>query len=1114
MPQSVFKCSSWLTAFLLRRGLQTPDQRALYEYHCSSDEYLELQYLLSSLGSFDTSVSDTGGCACLVLFCSEWYRRQYQADHGWSWEPIWQVVGYRLSAIDLSKAIPRGLEGYWKRPVHSYESERRNFLGSLFAEGGLPFQVLREEGSRFYTLFNRVLKQNDQWQLMGHSTLHQVEKLLETANLPQVFSSPPSVELIARMADQLLALVRDYSLEQANEPVAQLNARNPKWRELFPLPLDNETGSELLNGLLKTATSERKRHSRAAGAWACLHFWHEGQPDTLRVQVSLPSEVRFSLSATPSTTRFELALMEAGQVIAALGPGYAVVDGAVAIIKLRQREVMARRIDLASQLSLVAIAGGMVIGTIPIRGSIVALGEVPVGFEPADDRWQLCGQASFSTASEDLLVVLPPESTANEVDESEGETSISTMPSVCSSPAIRVQGKARLQVKCGDSDSYSIRTGRTVGAGLGLELDGVRLPWEARPALTFVGLPKAQWPGTTDELQVQGGQLYVGGKLLGSGVLQEMLGSQYVAVRNRSGDTLLRRKVGILPADFHIELRSGEGPGQGSILVHTQQPCLLQIADESIRVQQLKGDGHAELRLSCVGIPPISFHLTITPSLLADPIVLVLPFPSSGCLAFDASGQPLKRDICVDDLLGTRLYLFGRNGAPTKFGIELTLKGHAARNASYSWSYTAAERPLEISLYSIREQIVDLLSLHSDIDQVVELRVFGNRKDSIYRIRRYAAAMRLQSDTQTLIASQYQDGSSELPEPVLMLLHEPMRGAVSLTPRRSEGVPTGEFELPALIEKSGPWLVVPKSGSTVSFRPLFVAGGWEPSSQTDDAQSLQKAVLIFEHAAPVSSFTSVLNAMSINPMHSGWQFIRALFDSYGYLPLATFEVWKALMANTRALSMALFKFEMAPAFLGRIEAEFPVLWELMPVADIHKATRQFGSLLKSRGLADEVSQGLLSKMLSRLSEVFPAYGESVQRYLSDQAIGPDISVPRDVFRVIVHGWYLDLLRDRSDATWPEFGGSKLKRWALSQADNVISFTPEMDYRSAVVYLPVFAAAVASGKAFFTDVFEDSGEAVFFLRQVRDFDSNWFNSVYQYCLLNAVINSEEAAPINE
>ena len=62
---------------------------------------------------------------------------------------------------------------------------------------------------------------------------------------------------------------------------------------------------------------------------------------------------------------------------------------------------------------------------------------------------------------------------------------------------------------------------------------------------------------------MQGGQLYVGGKLLGSGALQEMLGTQYVAVRNRSGDTLLRRKVGILPADFRIELRSGGKPGAG-----------------------------------------------------------------------------------------------------------------------------------------------------------------------------------------------------------------------------------------------------------------------------------------------------------------------------------------------------------------------------------------------------------------------------------------------------------------------------------------------------------------------------------------------------------------------
>lgn len=71
MSQSVFKCSTWLTGFLQRRGVQQPDQRGLYEYHCSYEEYIELQQLLVQLGSFDVAGKDMAGCACFVLFCSE-----------------------------------------------------------------------------------------------------------------------------------------------------------------------------------------------------------------------------------------------------------------------------------------------------------------------------------------------------------------------------------------------------------------------------------------------------------------------------------------------------------------------------------------------------------------------------------------------------------------------------------------------------------------------------------------------------------------------------------------------------------------------------------------------------------------------------------------------------------------------------------------------------------------------------------------------------------------------------------------------------------------------------------------------------------------------------------
>lgn len=1111
MSQSKFKCSAWLGAFLQRRGIQAPDQRGLYEYHCSYGEYRDLQHLLRELGSFDVAVKDAAACACLVLFCSEWYRREYQRDHGWSWEPIWQALGFGLSPGDLGKTIPKGLGGYWKRPMHFYESERRDFLGSLFSEGGLPFQVLREGGSRFQTLFDRVLKQYDQWHQLGYSTFQQVEQQLEKVSLPQVFASRTSVELIAHMADQLVSLVRDYGLVQADEPVARLDAMNPKWRELFPLPLDNETGSELLNGLLKTATVESRRRRKEAGGWACRHFWYEAQPDALKVQVSMPAEVVFQLAMQPSTTRFELAIVEGGQAIAALGPGYAVVESGAARIRLRQREVMGQRGDCTSPLSLVAMAGGMVIASIPIEGSAVALGEVPVGFVPVNDRWQFCGQASFNTASEELLMVLPANSALSQIDES-GDARISEMTSVCSLRALKVQGKAQLQVDC--EELYRIRMGHAAGLGLGLDLTGIQIGWATKPALTFVGLPRVQWPDTAGELQKQGGDLYVGGKQPGSGVLQEMLGARYVSVRNRSGDTLLRRKVGILPADFRIELRSSDKPGQGSILVYTKQRCLLQVTNDDLQVQQVKRENHTELKLSSVGLPPIRLRLSVTPNLLADPVEIELPFPNSGCLAFDGGGKQLKRDICVDDLLGARVYLFGRAGAPTKFGLELTLKGNTARNACYRWSYTANEKPLEVSLFNIREQIVDLLSLQSGIDQIVELRVFGNGQDANFRIRKYSTEMLLERDRQVLRTANLQDGSTALPEPVLMLLHEPMRSAVSLRSRTSEGVPTGEFELPALVEKNGPWLVVPKSGASVSFRPLFIAGGWEPVSQSDEVQSLQKAVLTFDRASPLSSFNPVLDAMAINPMHSGWQFLRALYEGYGYLPLATFEVWKALVGHTRALAMALFKFEMEAKFLSRVEAEFPIFWEFLPVAEIHLAAKRFGALLKVRGVADEAIAALIGRMFSRLGETFPTYGESVQRYLSGNPVGPEINVPLAAFRRVLHGWYLELMRDRSEATWPEFGGKRLERWHSSQTDSVISFRLEMDYRNAVVYLPVFAAAVASGKARFSDVFEDSVEAIFFLRQVRDFDSKWFNTVYQYCLLNNVMGMHKAVPMNE
>lgn len=1095
---SLFRFSTWVTEFIKRRGLSVPDQRPLYEYQATTDEYQDLKGLISEVADANGFSRDSAACASFSLFCAEWYRREYLREDGWSWEGIWQSIGFQFSAQELAKIVTRGLDGYWKRPIRFYESERRNFLGSLFSEGGLPFLLLKDSDSRFQALFSRILKHYDQAKLLGLNTTQLIEQQIVKANLPQAFSEDTSVELIAAMADELVSLVHLYDLSSSSDPVMTLESRNPNWRQTFPIPLDDDTGSDLLNGLLKAASKEGVVRKTSNNGWRCEHFWIEEQLESLKAQVSMPAEVLFTLSCQAPTTRFDIAIAEGDRPIADLGAGYASIENNKAKVRLRKREVIFNRRNFDAELFLVAMAGGMIIASIRIENSSIAFGDVPVGFECTNERWMLCGQASFNAKSEDVIIVLPDEVNTDQLSEI-----ASFGPIICSKPSVRVCGKLEFNIEA--DETYRIRTGLVSASGMTLDLEGLALPYSTKPALVFLGLPKVKWKNTDDALANNGSDLFFSGKAQNLCVLQELLGVQYLSVRNNKNESLLRRKVGILPTDFKLELKSGDKPSQGSILLYGNQTCITQVLDESISVKRIKHVDHTEIKLETTGLPPAKVQLEITPNLLAGPIQIEVPFPSGGCMAFDAEGHALKQDICLADLLGSRVYLFNRNGIPTKFELELRLRSNTARHAHFTWSYTAGDKPLEISLFNIRGQVEDLLSLKAGIDQVVELRINGNGQDSYYRISKHATQMNMDYDRRILFTSNLKEKNSAYPEPVLMLLHEPERKPTPLIQRLSDGVPTGEYELPTLVQRNGPWLVIPKQGSDLSFRPLFIAGNSFSNDvgSLSDVQSLQKAVLAFDHKMTTSSFVSVLDAMAVNPMHSGWHFLHALYEQFGYMPLATFEVWKALISHPRALAMALFKFEMKPEFLIRLESEFPVLWEFTPFDDIKLTGQCFSDFLSEKGVPTETVQMLIAGMYGKLADVFPAYGGEVQTYLSSGIIGQESQLSAGIFKsMVVQPWYQELIREHCDCDRPEFGAQRLEAWYRSSGNKIIDFNPENDYR-AIVYLPIFAASVASGNAVYSDVFGSKEEAIFFLRQVRDFDSRWFNGIYQYCLLNQV-----------
>lgn len=1089
---SILKCTPWLSKFLNRRGLRQPDNRPLYEYHATLDEYDELKLLLRSIGLPEGYKSDKGYAACFTLFCSEWYRRDYEREYGWAWEPIYKTIGVSASSSEMGKIVPKGLDGYWGRPVRFYDTERRNFLGSLFSEGGLPFRLLKESNSRFQSMFSIILNQYEQAQSSNISTISLVNAAVEKSFLPVVFKEDTSVELIIRMAEQLISLVQIYDLSNHNEPVKELDLVHPKWRDSFPVPLDDDTGTNFLNGLLRTASTESKPRLQKNRTTICQFLWSENHPDAVQALVSLPEELSFSIDSEPSTTRFELAIYEDGNEIASLGPAYATLSNSQAKMRVRKREVKFFRKNPAVSLFVVARAGGMFVGSNPLQGSEVAVGDVPLVFVSNKNEWLLQGQASCSVNGSHVLVILPKNCHLTSEHE-DCETGFSAV----GCKALKVRGRQDIIIE-GD-ETYRIKTGREQIIQAGFSFQGKRLNWASYPDELFLGVPRIIQK--SEDLLTQHYKRFFNGTFIENCDVQEKMGAQFISVRNQNNETLLRKKIGVLPSDFCLEIKNGVQANEGSIIITTQHPCLYGLKEKTLEVGKKRLSGSVEIILKADGIPPASISLQITPNLAANPIVIFLPFPARGCLAFDKDQKPLPKNLTVNDLLGARAFLFGKNGETTRYQLELRLRSRSGMQAWYEWRYSAGECPVELTLYSLREHIDNLLSLEEGIDQTVDMRIEGGGSSFTWQIRRYKYSLEYDRERQVLFANSVSNRTGQMPSPVIMLLSEPERKAVSLVSRMSEGVPVGEYELSSTIQNNGPWLVIPKQGEDAAFRPCFIAG--EPMIQNDTTaiQSLQKATKLFNPRSDINTIMIVLEQMASDPAHSGWQFLRNQYDQFGYLPLATFEVWRALVQHPQALAMSLFKFEMSVDYLSRIESEFPVFWEFLPIIEVKRAATRFRNFLAQKGAPEDMQLKLLDRMFQQLGTAFPTYASEVQIWLSQGKLPPDF--PETMMKSIIHEWYQELLREHGESRWPEFGGPSLFRWYTSQKDPLIDISPDTSYRYSVTLLPVFAAAVACGKTTFDSVFENKPGAVFFLRQVRDFDSRWFNAIFKYYLLRNV-----------
>ncbi|WP_060981891.1 STY4851/ECs_5259 family protein [Vibrio splendidus] len=1083
--------SDWLKQFCLTRSDKIHSNQPLYQLHMTQSEYRELEVVLSKSRGFQHTLRFTKEwCGAFTLYCAEWFRREYTQN--WSWEPIFDRLQFRLSPGDISEAIPMGLEDYWGKTLSRYsQSNRNDYLGSLFREGGLPSNLLSQNDNHYQWTFNSVF---DKYQLVREFGDSAVNDYISSkvVYLPESLQGEESIELIRNMVEKLDSFVHTYNLDEQADPVAYLEQNYPQWREVFPLPLDSATGTLFLSQLLSRATEEVRKVANKRRDLRCKHYIDFANQSVIS-DVLLPLNITFDVNPLQlSSSRIELAIFEGERHLASLGTCFAQFENDKTVVRIRQSLASVVRDSTDSELYIVALQSGRLLAQERLAGSAVDCEETPLTLVPSNGRWFVAGQATARTKVKEALVLVPK---STEYTLQRGSYTHNPSLVFRSFETYTLEGKVSLSFENGDT--FVITTGAEHYAEEVFTLKGDLLPWKTIPSLVFKGVPKI---ATQDVGDIGLGlSTYLNGEVAHRLAPSEVNGRQLLSVKNRDNEVLLRKRIGILPKDFKLELVPGVTPSEGRVLVSSQSPLVAHITNKELQTSVTKPEtGITEISLNANGMPPATFTLNIQASLLSEPITLIVPYPSTGVTAFNGNGQPLQRRLSLEDLVGSRINLFTQQGRPTRYEItllNLSKYSSGRRAASFNWDYRVTDKPVEVSLYGLRDYVFELLSLSENLDSEVELSIKGCGRTERFVISYYSTTVSYDTDNNlvSLNSRTLRDASGV--KAILTDLTKPEQTPHALVSRVSEGVDTGEYELPSFLDDGGPWLVLPAENSKVAFRARFI-----PSDKKDsdvlEINTLQKAARAFNPRDEVTSIAKVVSQMADDWNHSGWTYLQSTWKQFQYLPMSTFEVWRHLVRNPKALAVALFKFDMDAQLIAKLETQLPVVWEFIPIQCWLDAKKLFGDALQKLGVTGEMQADLLGKVIDKLTQEISSLSALAQ-YLKDEKIAEPF--PIQIMQPMIQGqWYQDLLRLHSDNDhWPNDGGNDLRQMCSSLGLMPFDLTVNAGYQTGVVYAPIFAAGVACGRVPQEIISRFEHKMLFDFRQLKNFDHQWFGPLFSY-----------------
>ncbi|MTI12183.1 hypothetical protein E1189_03875 [Sansalvadorimonas verongulae] len=1081
----------WLSEFLFtREHFKGPiSTKPLYSYQVSSEEYQQLETILR----FDKRLAldpVKGGhwAAGYCLFVAEWYRREYNSV--WSWEELESRVGCEFTSTQRGYLLENGLEGFWKRHIRQRE-HGRDLLGSLFAEGGLPWQLVQSS----HHGFGRIVKKGLRNHYRTAQGLRTTLDIINTSDhgLPQAFTNMETMQILAGIVDQLMFLAEKYAIREQANPVALLDEKEPGWRSAFPVPLDQSNAQSLINEWLKDAGERQREHKQRledALAFTTQHKLVGTLPNwSIVSELILPENTTLPKLENLTTTRLELGFYEGDRLIAKGGTVYLQNDGSNLKIRFPEQHINLKRNNIEAPVLLKLLENGRPVHIFSFDSSSIDYNHAPLIFEQKEDDWYLAAQASCHLNTGQVRVRLP-----------QGALIVSGNAEGLSDTEERwYQGTEDLLIKQA-SDVYRIRLNQLQDATLLPSLSGKISLYESRSNTVFVGFPKLNLPEGYKYSHVQLHH-WVNGQRISQTHQYTNAGIVRYQVKNEQGETLLQRKISTLPEGFYISAFPAIGDQPAKLRIYNGEGLLIQVLDEQVRSHEEKtSNGHYLYLNHTSETIPAKLRIEVSSNKSIEPVELIIPYPYQGARLISDDKPVSKTDLTLDDLLGMQLQLFSGQTRIQDFHISLQLIGPYSRRESdaklvRNFSYKVGIEPHVLSLFSFQSEIQRLLGSVDNQDAFVRLTLSSNQPLLHLNIRRYSGVVEKQGSDKLSVYGLNRQLINELLDVQAMLLSDPKQKPVSLVALTSQGVPTGEYILPEVMNKAGTWLIYPRPESPIQFRPaLHVAANAEEPDYSAEAMSLHQATELYHPRFNMGVIDQQIEAMANNLQHSGWQYLLDIKTEFNHLPLSVFETWQALARNPKALAVSIFRMHMDEAFCNRVRDELAIIWESISLFLWRDAYSGMRSWYQQLGTPEGYVDGLMSSHRTILLHVVSGFVHLGQ-YIETGCPENKNTVPPEI---VLPMWYQELRQNHDlDNRWPTELGVELRAWIQRQnLPDTIKLLSNTGFTHAVTLLPVFMAYVTAGRESMESLHSDPGFLKFSIRVASDFNRcDWYEPAH-------------------